>query len=241
MVAFNILWKLCAIGLSATATSSDVAQEQPKKESFLSRFFGKKEEAKTQPVEVQERDNTDGKEDIETGEPPRYSVEWHLLPKPENRAALRSFLPRSLSRKVPEDCNEPIGPKLEKQIRNYFSLYGVEWFLLPEPESRAALRKALPSDIAKDVPEDCNKRMWCGLEEYIFKFFKIYATGWYLLPEPESRAALRYVLPRSLAKYVPEDCNEPIDPEVENEIREFFSKTFQKQRKNIEFLGGHMF
>ncbi|KAG6440014.1 hypothetical protein BBOV_III001285 [Babesia bovis T2Bo] len=55
MIAFNMLWKIClvsAYGFCVTATSTDVAQEQSKKESFLSRFFNKKEEHGTEPVEV---------------------------------------------------------------------------------------------------------------------------------------------------------------------------------------------
>ncbi|EDO07150.1 SmORF protein [Babesia bovis T2Bo] len=182
MVTFNILWKLClvvAFGLSATVTSTDVAQEQPKKESFLSRFFGKKESTATKPVEEKEASshNTQGYSD--PNDPPKYSVEWYLLPKPENRAALR---------------------------------------------------KALPSDIAEMVPKDYKRRIWSALEGCIIKFFKIEAAEWYLLPEPESRAALRYVLPSDLAAKVPEDSNEAIKPEVEKDIRKLFSQTFQKGR-----------
>ncbi|EDO05604.1 SmORF protein [Babesia bovis T2Bo] len=193
MVAFNTLPKLClvvAFGLSTTATSTEVAQEQPKKESFLSRFFGKKEGPAAKTVDVKEPTKTDTQEHNDT--------------------------------------------------RGLF-MYDVEWLLESKPENRAALRKALPSDIAKDVPEDCNKRMWSGLEEYISKFFKFYAIGWYLLPEPESRCALRYVLPPGLAAKVPEDCNVPIKPEVEKDIRKLFSETFQKQGLRREWNTGHMF
>ncbi|EDO05221.1 SmORF protein [Babesia bovis T2Bo] len=178
MVAFNMLWKfslVVALGLSATATSTEVAQEKPKKESFVSRFFGKSEEPDTKPQEVLEAAKTDkGK-----GGLPNYDVEWLLESKPENRAALL---------------------------------------------------KAIPSDLATHVPKDYKKRMWSGIEEYMYVFFKIYATEWYLLPEPESRAALRYVLPRDLAAKVPEDCNEPIKTDVEKDIRRLFSETFQKER-----------
>nr|BAN65328.1 small open reading frame [Babesia bovis] len=189
MVTFNILWKLClvvAFGLSATVTATDVAQEQPKKESVISGSLRKNEESDTKLQEAPKASNTDK-----------------------------------------GTCGLPN--------------YDVEWLLESKPENRAALRKALPSDIAKDVPEDYKKRMWSGLEEYIFKFFNIYATGWYLLPEPESRAALRFMLPSNLAAKVPEDCNEPIDPELEQEIKKLFSKKFQKQRKRCAYLGGHMF
>ncbi|EDO05226.2 SmORF protein [Babesia bovis T2Bo] len=204
--------------------------DQPNKASFVSRLFGKKGEHDTKPHEIPQPINTETEENTDPEEPPRYSVEWHLLPKQENRDALRYFMPWYISISVPKDCNEPIGPYLEKRIRKYFSLNIVDWFLLPFPENRAALRKALPSDIAEDVPEDCNKRMWCGLEEYIQKFFALYAATWYMLPEPESRNALRYVLPKDLADKVPEDCNEPIETEVEKRVRKYISEAFQQQR-----------
>nr|BAN64780.1 small open reading frame [Babesia bovis] len=119
MVAINTLSKLCvlvAFGLSATVTATDVAQEQPKKESFVRRFFGKREEPATKPVEVQRPENT------ETGEPAKFSVEWYLLPKPENREQLRDKLPLDVVICVPKDCNEPILPVIEKKIRDFFSL-----------------------------------------------------------------------------------------------------------------------
>ncbi|EDO05206.1 SmORF protein [Babesia bovis T2Bo] len=155
-VSINKLSKLCALvalGLPSIATSTDVAQEQPKKESFLGRFFGKKPEAATKRVEVQEKENSDSEEDIETGEPSNYSVEWYLLPKPLNRAILRYLLPSSLAKKVPEDCNEPIDSLVENEIRKHFIWYGFDWYLLTLPQNRSALRKKLPRDGAKMLPE----------------------------------------------------------------------------------------
>ncbi|EDO07636.1 SmORF protein [Babesia bovis T2Bo] len=125
MVASNMLWKLSvvvAFGFSATATSTEVAQEQPKKESFVSRFFGKKEEPTTKPEEVSKSDNVETQEDTETEEPPKYSVEWFLLPKPENRKILRYRLPLELAQCVPKSCNKTILPVVEKRIREFFSL-----------------------------------------------------------------------------------------------------------------------
>ncbi|EDO05205.1 SmORF protein [Babesia bovis T2Bo] len=226
MVAFNSFSKLCvvvALGLSATVTSTEVAQEQPKKESFVSRFFGKRDETATKRVEVQEKENSDSEEDIETGEPSNYSVEWYLLPKPLNRATLRYRLPRDLYDVVPLDCNKPIAPEVEKRIRNYFSLHTIEWYLLPKPLNRAALRYSLPSNLSKKVPEDCREPIKPEVEERIRKYFSLYAVDWYLLPKPENRATLRNSLPRDLASKVPEDCNQPIEPEVVERIREFFS------------------
>ncbi|EDO05210.1 SmORF protein [Babesia bovis T2Bo] len=174
MVAFNTLWKLCvvvAFGLSATATCTDVAQEQPKKESFVSRFFGKKEEAKTQPVEVQQEEITKAQENTDAEEPPKYSVEWYLLPKPQNRKHLRDKLPYDLAYFVQRNCNSPISPEVEREIREYLLLYTVDWYLLPEPESRTALRYSLPSNLASKVPENCNEPIDPELEKRIRKYF----------------------------------------------------------------------
>ncbi|EDO06377.1 SmORF protein [Babesia bovis T2Bo] len=211
MVAFNMLWKLCvvvAFGLSVTAT--DVSQEEPKKESLVSGFSGTEDEHGT--------------------EPPKFSLEWYLLPKPENRAALRYVLPRSLAKDVPEDYNKPIDPALGKVIRKYFLWYGFEWYLLAMPESRAALRYVLPKDLADMVPENFNKPIAPLVENDIRKHFLWYAVEWYLLPKPENRSDLRYLLPKNLAKDVPEDFNVPITPKLEKDIRKYLSLIRKKQK-----------
>nr|BAN64200.1 small open reading frame [Babesia bovis]BAN65124.1 small open reading frame [Babesia bovis] len=172
MVALNMLWKLSivvAFGFSATATSTDIAPEQPKKESFLSRFFGKNEKSATKSHDVSEPTKIDTQKHSETGLP-KYDVEWYLLPKPENRAALRSFLPWYLSLSVPYDCNEAIETEVEQDIREYFLWSDFEWYMLPEPESRAALRFMLPSNLAAMVPEDCNEPIELAVEKQIWKY-----------------------------------------------------------------------
>ncbi|EDO05209.1 SmORF protein [Babesia bovis T2Bo] len=176
MVAFNMLWKLClvvAFGLSATATSTDVDQEQPKKESFVSRFFGKKEEAKTQPVEVQQEEITKAQENTDAEEPPKFSVEWYLLPKPINRATLRDKLPWIIQNTIPRDCNQPIASKSEELIREYIPRTYIRWYLLPEPESRTALRYSIPKDLANEVPEDYNEPIKPEVVKRIKKFFSL--------------------------------------------------------------------
>ncbi|EDO07002.1 SmORF protein [Babesia bovis T2Bo] len=106
-----MLWKLCvlvAFGLSDTVTATDVAKDQPKKESLVSRFFGKGEQRATEPQQV--------------SDPPKYSVEWYLLPEPESRKELREELPYHFLLAVPEDCNQPILPVVEKRIRKFLSM-----------------------------------------------------------------------------------------------------------------------
>ncbi|EDO07800.1 SmORF protein [Babesia bovis T2Bo] len=252
MVAFNTFSKLCvvvAFGLSATVTATDVAQEQPKKESVVSGSFRKGEESATKPHKLPERNKTY----IDPEEPPMFSIEWYLLPKPENRAYLLEKLPFDVAKDVPEDCDEPIDPALEKRIRKFFSLrgliftsmssyplevpepakYSVEWYLLPKPENRSRLIEKLPFDVAKDVPEDCNEPILPVLEKHIRDYFSWLGREWYLLPEPQSRAALRKALPSDVAETVPEDCDEPIDPEVEQYIKRFFSFSVQKQKSML--------
>nr|BAN64594.1 small open reading frame [Babesia bovis] len=260
MVTFNTLWKLCivvAFWLLATVTSTEVAQEQPKKEPFSSRFFGKNEEPAAESQEILEPENADTKEDSETAGPPRYSVEWYLLPKLENRAQLLEKLPFDVAKDVPRDYDEPIDAALEKRIRKFFSLRGliftsmssyppkvkdpgytgslehmetsgppkfsVEWYLLPKPDNRTALRTALPRDIAKDVPEDCDEPINPLVERSIWMHFTLSNVEWLLLPKPENRMSLLEELPTNLSIAVPEDCNEPIDPSVEKDIRNYFS------------------
>ncbi|EDO06732.1 SmORF protein [Babesia bovis T2Bo] len=124
MVAFNMLWQLCvavAFGLSATVTATDVAQEQPKKESLVSRFFGKRDNFTTKSHEKAIPMKTKSQENTDKTDPPKYSLDWYLLPKPENRDALCYILPHDLLDALPEDCNEPIEPPLEKRIRERFS------------------------------------------------------------------------------------------------------------------------
>ncbi|KAG6440135.1 hypothetical protein BBOV_II000915 [Babesia bovis T2Bo] len=84
MVAFNMLWKLCvvvAFGLSATAISTDVAQEQPKKEALDIGISGKEDQQATELVEVTEPTKTDIENQTETVEPPKSSLEWYSLHK----------------------------------------------------------------------------------------------------------------------------------------------------------------
>ncbi|KAG6440145.1 hypothetical protein BBOV_II004225 [Babesia bovis T2Bo] len=78
MVSFNMLWKLCvvvAFGLSATATSTEVAQEQPKKESLVSGFSGTEDEHGTEPVEVNEEEITETQENTETQGLPLHAID----------------------------------------------------------------------------------------------------------------------------------------------------------------------
>ncbi|EDO06097.1 SmORF protein [Babesia bovis T2Bo] len=176
MLSFNTLPKLCvlvAFGLSATVTSAEVVPEQPKKESLGSGFSRKNEEPSTKPVEVKETTKIETQDHSETTEPPKYSVEWYLLPKPESRAALRYFLPTVLANTVPKNCNEPILPVVEKRIRKCIALYAVDWYLLPKPENRTALRYMLPSDLAEKVPDDYDEPIDPEVEELIRKYFSI--------------------------------------------------------------------
>nr|BAN66230.1 small open reading frame [Babesia bovis] len=125
MLAFNMLWKLCvvvAFGLSATATSTEVAQEQPKKESLDSGISSEEEQIATEAVEVREPDNTESQERTETTKPSPLSLEWLLLPRRENRTALTYLLPDDLASKVPMFGLKPIDPALEEEIRKFFSL-----------------------------------------------------------------------------------------------------------------------
>ncbi|EDO07699.1 SmORF protein [Babesia bovis T2Bo] len=127
MVSFNTILKLGAVvafGLSTTATSTEVAQEQPKKESFLSRFFGKRDEPTTKPEEVSKSDNVETQENTDTDDPPMFTVEWYLLPKPENRKQLRERLPPKLADAVPENCKEAIDPSVVKDIRWLLEILG---------------------------------------------------------------------------------------------------------------------
>ncbi|EDO07574.1 SmORF protein [Babesia bovis T2Bo] len=228
MVAFNMLWKLCALvalGLSATATSTEVAQEQPTQEGLDIGIPGKEYEQATELVKVPEQDNTDSEKEIATDEPPKYSVEWYLLPKPENRKQLCHDLPWYLFRLVPKNCKKPISTALMNQIRWYFSRRDLQWFLLPKQENRTALRKLLPIDVAAVIPEDCRKAIPSVYEKYIWTYFSLSAVEWLLESKPENRSLLIKSLPSDLAKGVPEDVNKPIDPAVEERIREYFAFT----------------
>ncbi|EDO06185.1 SmORF protein [Babesia bovis T2Bo] len=123
MVAFNTFSKLCvvvALGLSAIATSTEVAQEQPKKESFVSRFFGKNEKSATKSHYISEPKKITTQENTDTAHLLMFPLEWYLLPYPINRKYLLKALPFDLAKKVPEDCNEPIDPKVEERIREFF-------------------------------------------------------------------------------------------------------------------------
>ncbi|EDO07001.1 SmORF protein [Babesia bovis T2Bo] len=236
MVAFKMLWKLCvvvAFGLSATVTSTEVAQEKPKKKSLDSALSSKEDEPAVATQEATEPQNTDTEENTETVDPPMFSFEWFLLPKPENRGQLRGKLPWNLAIAVPKDYNKSIVPATEKRIRKFFSLGDVEWYLLPNPINRAALRYSLPRHLGLAVPKDCNKPISAILEKHIRDYFSLkdglmtleqsmFSVEWLLLPNKESRAALRYVLPWNLAKDVPMNCEKPIGPEMEERIREHF-------------------
>ncbi|KAG6439994.1 hypothetical protein BBOV_III000695 [Babesia bovis T2Bo] len=136
MVNLNTLPKICilvAFGISATVTSTDVAQEQPKKEELISGISSKENQNATEHVEVAEPTK------IDTEDPPKYSVEWYLLPEPESRKELRKQLPWAIAISVPKDCNEPIAPEVEQRIMEFSSLsikeqrsrrahsYGLHW------------------------------------------------------------------------------------------------------------------
>ncbi|EDO07147.1 SmORF protein [Babesia bovis T2Bo] len=236
MVAFNFLWKFCVVltfGLSATVTSTDVAQDQPTHKALDSGISGKEDKHDTEPVEVQEEENTKIGKHTKSVEPAIYSVEWHLLPNPESRASLREELPSDLAAKVPKDCNKSIAPPVMNRILWYFSWRDLQWFLLPKPENRAALLELLPSDVAALVSKDCNKPVTTIVENYIWKYFNLSPVDWFLLPKPESRACLREELPSELGAKIPEDCNEPITPLVENEIRKHFSSMHKRERPSL--------
>ncbi|EDO05211.1 SmORF protein [Babesia bovis T2Bo] len=285
MVVFNMLWKLfvvVAFGLSATVTSTEVAQEQPKEESLIGGFSNEKESTVSKPSEVKEATGTSTPGNSDPDEPPMFTVEWYLLPKPLNRATLRYMLPWNLQTAVPEDCKRPILPVVERQIRNYFSWlektkqkesssaqgettnisqppkksftsrffgkkdastvkpvdvpdlpkYSLEWYFVQKPENRKLLRDRLPYATKAFVAPDCREPIAPVLEKRIRDYFSLYTVDWYLLPKQENRIALRYMLPSDLAAKVPEDCNEPIDPEVEAIIKEHFTVTEKKQRPN---------
>ncbi|EDO07151.1 SmORF protein [Babesia bovis T2Bo] len=276
MVGIKTLPTICilvAFGLSATVTATDVVQEQPKKDSVVSGSLRKNEESVAKPQEVSKS---------ETDEPPMFSVEWYLLPKPLNRATLRYILPWTMILSVPEDCKKPILPAVEKRIRNHFSWvekqkqkesdsaqrkttdvgqppkksftsrffgkkdasantpvdvpelpkFSFEWYFVQKPENRKHLRDRLPYSTKAFVAPDCREPIAPVFEKRIRDYLSLYSVDWYLLSKEENRIALRYLLPSDLAAKVPEDYNEPIDPEVEELIREHFSTVEEKQRPN---------
>ncbi|EDO05467.1 SmORF protein [Babesia bovis T2Bo] len=100
---------------------TDVALDQPKKESLASRFFGKREPGK-ESQDSAEATKTNTGENTETADPPKYSVEWFLLPKPENSAHLLEKLAFDMAKDVLKDCDEPIDSAVEKLIRKHFSV-----------------------------------------------------------------------------------------------------------------------
>ncbi|EDO05609.1 SmORF protein [Babesia bovis T2Bo] len=125
MVAFNTLPKLCvvvAFGLSTTATSTEVAQEQPKKESVVSGSLRKNDESTTKPVDLMLPTKIETQDHCETGEPSSLSLEWLLLPEPQSRKRLLDELPFDLAIDVSMDFNEPIKSKTRNRIRKFFSL-----------------------------------------------------------------------------------------------------------------------
>ncbi|EDO06000.1 SmORF protein [Babesia bovis T2Bo] len=222
MVSFNMLWKLCVIvafGLSATVTATDVAKEQPKKESLDNRFPRKNEE------------------------PPMYSVEWYLLPEPENRACLLEKLPFDVAKDVPEDCDEPIDSAVEKRIRKFFSLRGliftsmssypgldetnnVDQTTQGSLDSSFTNKEDEPSSKSQEVPKP---ESMDTEEETDTAGPPKFSVEWYLLPKPINRGSLRDKLPWEMRNAVPEDCNEPILPVVEKRIRKFFSLSEKEQ------------
>ncbi|KAG6440004.1 hypothetical protein BBOV_III001195 [Babesia bovis T2Bo] len=129
MVAFNTFSKLCvvvAFGLSATASSTEVAQDQPTQEGSENGFFSEKDGVDTETVEVTEADNRESQERTETTKPSALSLEWLLLPRRKNRMALTYLLPDDLASKVPVRSLKPLDPALEEEIRNFFSLSAKE-------------------------------------------------------------------------------------------------------------------
>ncbi|KAG6440017.1 SmORF protein [Babesia bovis T2Bo] len=174
MVAFNMLWKVClvgALGFSATVTSTEVAQEQSTQEGLDKGVCSKEKEQATELVEVPEPTRIDTPKHADIVNPPKYSVEWYLLPKPQNRKYLRDKLPWHLYNAVPKDCNDPIDPLVEKEIREFFSVRSVEWYLESKPINRAALRYAIPAYLAEKVPLDCNEPISPATERRIRGFF----------------------------------------------------------------------
>nr|BAN64801.1 small open reading frame [Babesia bovis] len=285
MVSLNALFKLfvvVAFGLSATATSTDVAQEEPKKESLINGISTENSSTASKDEEVKEATGTSTPGNSDPDEPPMFTVEWYLLPKPLNRASLIDRLPWNLQTAVPRDCNQPILPVVEKRIRDHLTWlekkkekesssaqgnttdisqppkkpftsrffgkkdastvkpvdvpdlpkYSLEWYFQQKPENRKHLRDRLPYATKGVVAADCREPIPSILEKRIRDYFSLYTVDWYLLPKEENRTALRYVLPKDLADRVPEDCNEPIDPEVEAIIKEHFTVTEKKERPN---------
>ncbi|KAG6440195.1 hypothetical protein BBOV_I005105 [Babesia bovis T2Bo] len=158
MVSINTFSKLCAIvafWYSATVTSTEVAQEQPKKDSVVRRFFGKNEKSATKSHDISESTKIYTQKHSETGRP-KYDVEC--------------FLPWLLSLSVPKDCNEPIETEVEQDIREYFLWSDFEWYMLPEPGSRTTLLNLLPPDLASMIPEDCNEPIELAVEKQIWKY-----------------------------------------------------------------------
>ncbi|EDO05468.1 SmORF protein [Babesia bovis T2Bo] len=120
MIGLNNLCKLflvVALGFFATATSTDVAQDQPTQEALVS----KEDEVATEPQEVPIPTKAETKKQTETSKRNMKFVEWLLLSEPENRKQLRERLPRDLAAMVPEEYDEPIKPFIEKKIRTFFS------------------------------------------------------------------------------------------------------------------------
>ncbi|EDO05470.1 SmORF protein [Babesia bovis T2Bo] len=233
MVNLNTLPRICVVvvfGYSATVTSTEVAQEKPRKESLDSGFFHKNDKPSTELPEVEES--------------PMCSVEWYLLPKPENRVCLLEKLPFDVAKDVPWDCDEPIEPSLEKRIRKFFSLRGLIFTSMSSYpgldeinnvgqttqgslDGSFSSKEDEPSSKSQEVPEPENMD---SQEETDTAGPPKFSVEWYLLPKPENRKHLRNELPFDLAVALPEDCNEPILPVVEKRIRKFFSLSGKNQR-----------
>ncbi|EDO08745.1 SmORF protein [Babesia bovis T2Bo] len=122
------------------------------------------------------------------------------------------------SQEVVEGDNTDVEEQIETPEQ---PMYSVDSHLLPETESVSSLREELPSDMDKEVLKDCEEPLEPAGQRRIKKIFSLYTLDWYLLSEQVSRTALRRSLPSYLADKVPEDCNEPIDPEVEERIRKY--------------------
>ncbi|EDO06728.1 SmORF protein [Babesia bovis T2Bo] len=125
MLGFKTLPKLCAVvafGFFTITTSSELAPEQPEKESSDIGSLRDNEEPSTKPSELQKPPKTFTPENTKTGEPSNLSLEWLLLPEPKSRKRLLDELPFDLAIDVSMDFNEPIKSKTRNRIRKFFSL-----------------------------------------------------------------------------------------------------------------------
>ncbi|EDO05471.1 SmORF protein [Babesia bovis T2Bo] len=225
MVAFNMLWKLSvvvALGLSATATSTDVAQEQPKKEELINGISTEKASTASKDEEVKEATGTSTQGNSDPEEPSKFSVEWYLLSKPLNRASLIDMLPWNLQTAVPGDCKKPILPVVERQIRDHFSWLEKQKQKQKQKESSSSQGKT--TDVSQPKKESFLSRFFNKNNKPVdIPELPKYSLEWYFVQKPENRKHLRERLPYASKGVVAEDCREPIPPVLEKRIRDYFS------------------